>query len=377
MVDFFGGIYEDMTTYFNTYYNAKTMFEEALSEMSTQEAELFPSKTSVAIQQSQPSGKLVNVIEKCSKILQFSKNSSYVDDALLMIGQCYFYQREYPSAMRKFTELSTAFPNSSLYLSARMWMAKTQSRMNEYESAQNSFQEVIKLAKEEDDEEILMESYLELMRMSIAREEKRKAIDYGNQFIAVSNDDEKSSQVMLQIGNLYNEMNETNNAIKSYEAVEDYSPTYKTKYQALLELAKLKRKISDYETSLDLLEDLKSESIFEEFYDRIDLEIANTLMAQNQIEKAMDIYYQLDTTFARNESGGLAQYEIAKYLEFQLNNIDSAKYFYERCAASNAPKEIVQIASKRNQHWAKRKNLWDSIDKVNQEIIKLQKFPGD
>ncbi len=375
VTDFAGGLFEDVTTYFNVYYNAKTQFNEALEEVKQQQTEIFSTKPYVP-----PGGavtKFLNVIEKCSKILQYSSTSSYVDDALMMIGQCYYYQNEYPSAIRKFTELRDNFPNSSLNLDARLWIAKSNARSNDLEKAVDGLQNLIKIAEEEDEEDILMEAYIEMMKISLSKNEYEKAIDFGNKFIQVSNDDEKSSQVMLEIGLTYTKLNLIEKAVEAFDRVSDYSPTYKTLFRSRLEFAKLNRQLKNFELALEVLDDLKSETIFEEFYDQVELEKGFNYLARGEIEDALQKFHYIDTTFSSKESGGVAQYELGQYVEHNLYNLDSAKYFYDRASRSQAPQEIVQNASKKSLLLSKRKNLWENINNLNVQIEKLLTFPID
>jgi len=373
--DFFGGVFEDVTTYFNTYYNARTSFNEAIAEVNQQQTELFSTKPYVP-----PGGsvtKFVNVIEKCSKILQYSSTSSFVDNALMMIGQSYYYQKEYPSAIRKFTELRDNFPNSSLNLSSRLWLAKSVSASRDYEQASKQFEEVITAALEEDEEEIVAESYLELMKLNIAKNEYEKVISFGNEFIKYSGNDEKSSQVMLEIGLTYVKMNKIEDAVKSFEDVADFSPSYKTLFKSELEYAKLNRLLGKYSTGMNVLDDLKSETIYEEFFDQVDLEIGMNYLAQNLTDEALEKFHYIDTSFASKESGGIAQYQLANYIESNLANLDSAKYYYDRASRSQAPQEIVKEAAKKSSILTKRKSIWDNIDNLTAQITNLRKFPED
>ncbi len=373
--DFFGGVFEDVTTYFNTYYNARTAFNEAITEINRQQTELFTTKPYVP-----PGGavnKFVSVIEKCSKILQFSSTSSFVDNALMMIGQSYYYQKEYPSAIRKFAELRDNFPNSSLNLSSKLWLAKSVAASKDYEQASKQFEEVIAAALEEDEEEIAAESFLELMKINIAKNEYEKVISFGNEFIKYSDNDEKSSQVMLEIGLTYVKMNKIEDAVRAFEDVADFSPSYKTLFKSELEYAKLNRVLGKYNAGMNVLEDLKSEPIYEEFYDQVDLEIGMNYLAQNLTQEALEKFHFIDTSFASKESGGIAQFQLARYIESNLANLDSAKYFYDRASRSQAPQEITKEAAKKSSILAKRKSIWDNIDNLTVQVTNLRKFPED
>jgi TolA-binding protein len=373
--EFFGGVFEDVTTYFNTYYNASIAFDEAVSEINQQQSELFSTKPYI------PPGsavnKFVSVIEKCSKILQYSSTGSFVDDALMMIGQSYYYQKEYPSAIRKFSELRDNFPNSSLNISARFWLAKSIAGSNDLEQATKQFNDIITIALNKDDENIAADAYLELMKISITKNEYEKVLYYGDEFIKFSNDDEKSSQVMLENGLTYIKMNKIEEAVKAFEKARDFAASYKTLFRSELELAKLNRVLKKYDLGMNVLEDLKSESIYEDFFDQVELEMGMNLLAQGRVEAALEKFHYVDTSFTSRESGGIAQYQLARFIETSLSNLDSAKYYYDRAARSQAPQSIVQEASTKSSLLSKRKTIWDNIDNLNKQITSLRTFPQD
>lgn len=148
--------FEDFTTYFNIYYNANRLFNEAESELLKQQKDIFTTK--VIAPGGNITNKFVQVIEKCSKILQFHQNSSFVDDALMMIGKSYYYQREYPSAIRKFSELITNFPNSKYYLEAQLWIARSYAQTVEIDRALRLLNEVYLQAKDRKNREIMSDA---------------------------------------------------------------------------------------------------------------------------------------------------------------------------------------------------------------------------
>ncbi len=144
--NFFIRSFEDFTTYFNIYYNASRIFSEAEEELLKQQKDLFTTK--VIAPGGNVTNKFVQVIEKCSKILQYHQNSSLIDDALFMIGKSYYYQREYPSAIRKFTELITNFPESDYYLESKFWIAKSYAQTVEIDRSLRLLNDIYLEAKE-------------------------------------------------------------------------------------------------------------------------------------------------------------------------------------------------------------------------------------
>jgi len=121
--------------YYNTFYNTKKVYKEALEEQRRRPAnENRPGSGEIQ--------KYDKAIEKASKLLQLHPKSRYVDDALLLIGECFFYKQEYLKAQRKFQELLTLFPQSGLGPRAQLWLAKTNIELNDYAGAEQVLKEL-------------------------------------------------------------------------------------------------------------------------------------------------------------------------------------------------------------------------------------------
>ena len=86
-------VWEDFTTYFNLYYNTTDLFDQA--ETAIKESQKDPFSLVEVPLPGNAQTLLAKVIEKCSKILQFQSKSSFVDNALLMVGKCFYYQKNY------------------------------------------------------------------------------------------------------------------------------------------------------------------------------------------------------------------------------------------------------------------------------------------
>ena len=105
---YMGNRIENFSTFFNAYYTAQDEFEQAMEEFRTTTIAAYNRRLdSLNINTSLSSGgkeKLNNVIKRASKIIQFKKNSRYLDDAVLLIGKAYFFLNDYLQAERKFNE---------------------------------------------------------------------------------------------------------------------------------------------------------------------------------------------------------------------------------------------------------------------------------
>ena len=110
--------------YFNTFFNAKKYFhdaekqrEERLKKEKKQKQQgLTADQNQRGLNPDRPSAQESKnydlSIEKASKVLEFYPTSKYIDDALFLLGKCFFRKLDYQKAERKFIELRENFPNS-------------------------------------------------------------------------------------------------------------------------------------------------------------------------------------------------------------------------------------------------------------------------
>ena len=163
------GVWGDFTTYFNLYYNTNHLFNEAESSIQQDRADLFA--TTLPKIKAGDDQKLQKVIEKCSKILQFSSDSRFVDDALLILGKSFYYQENYLKATREFDELLQTQPDSDLRLEAQLWLGKSQLRLNRDTEALATLKKVREEATAQEENEILENALIEEIKYKISTDD--------------------------------------------------------------------------------------------------------------------------------------------------------------------------------------------------------------
>ena len=100
--------------YFNTFYNARTLFRQA-------EARYLREGFSPALRD-----QYNKVIEKCVVVIRYFPNTPYVDDALYMLGVSYLRLGDYDRSRRRFRELLGVFPDSPLREKALLGLAEAE-----------------------------------------------------------------------------------------------------------------------------------------------------------------------------------------------------------------------------------------------------------
>ncbi len=368
---FFSGcsLWTNFTTYFNVYYNTKELFAEAETLIKEQKRDLFAT-TELVI----PGGANTNlnkVIEKCSRILQFGSESDYVDDALLIIGKSFYYQKNYLKGIRKFQELLATQPESDLLLETELWIGKCQMKLREENTGINTLKSVRAKAIEEDENEIIKESYVEEIVYYISKENNQAALTLLNEFLEVSDDDIVNAEIVYQAGKLYIIENEIENAINSFSKVFDYSPSYDIEQDANIQLAMALREGGEKEKALEIFESMRDEDKYSQAFDIIDLETGITLYELDRVDEAVEKLTVVDTTYTNLTTSGTARYMIGEIYENHYNNYDSASSYYTRASSSAITDEYKPLALDKSKLFKKYALLRSSIDSNEKKLFYL------
>ncbi|HEY7751367.1 MAG TPA: tetratricopeptide repeat protein, partial [Ignavibacteriaceae bacterium] len=204
------GVWDNLTTYFNLYYNTSLLFENAEEQILKQKRELF------TIEPINVPGnintELVKVVEKCSKILQYHSETGYFEDALYIIGKSFFYQKNYQKSQRKFLELLAVDPNSDYALESELWIGRNQMKLKNYSEGLTTLNAVRTKAIEEGEDDIIKISFIEEISYRVSIEEYTGAIELANALIEETDDNTIKAEVYYEIGNLNMKIEDIENA---------------------------------------------------------------------------------------------------------------------------------------------------------------------
>ena len=365
-------IWGNFTTYFNLYYNTKDIFDQAEEAINSEKQDLFSTEElnvpGSALQ-------LLNkVIEKASQILQFHRESAYVDDALLMLGKSFYYQKNYLKSLREFQELIATQPNSDLILEAKLWIGKADLSLKKYDEALSVLESVRKQGINEGENDIVAKAYIEEIKYKLIQKDYSGAVTSSKELLNFSQNGEINAEIVYEIGKLYELLNDPENAILSFQKVFDYSPSFDIEFGARLELGKAYREDGKPDKALSIFTEMKSNKIYSDSYDQIDLEMGITEVDLKNYSLALSDFKTVDTTFANSQSAGFANYHLGELYQYNMPNYDSASYYYSRALASRLPADYIVPANEKIQRLRKYKALKDNIEQ-NYKKLEYVKNP--
>jgi TolA-binding protein len=342
--------------YFNTYYNTKKLYKEALEEQKRRAADGKPTSTEIQ--------KCDKAIEKASKLLQLHPKSRYVDDALLLIGECFFYKQDYLKAQRKFQELITIFPKSGLVPRAQLWLAKTNVELTDYAAAELVLKE---LQQREKKGELAHQAEYLLGEIYFRREQLPQA---AKEFEAAARKlgDEKMR------GAAYMRLGECCMALQQYDlaaaALRRASTIAKNdvdfKFHARLRYADALKNDRRLEEALTVLNGMLREFSTHRDLPLAKLEIADCTRLQGKIESAVKQYADIIQNHQRTEASAAAYFALGEIHERYTDDYNKAKESFDNVRRENARSDKVTEAGSRS------KALGDLI-KLKETIATLEK----
>lgn len=363
------GMWQNFTTYFNLYYNASTLYDKSEEQILLQKKELFSTEPPAV--PASVNTDLQKVIEKCSNILQFSSGTAFVDEALMMLGKSFYYQKNYLKSRRKFEELISSRPESEYVLEARLWIGKCDMRLKNYSDALETLSEVRRIAAEEDEDEILQDAFIEEIVYRKTINDIQGAIQSANELIEQSDNDEIKAEVWYEVGNLNLQINDLQNAVAAYRNVFDYSPRYELEVDSKIKLGRALREIGNAEEALSLFEDMNSEDKYAEKYSDIELEIGKTQSVLGNYNEAVSKLVYVDTTYKNSANSGAAKYEIARIYEIGFKRLDSAAVYYQKASSSTLPKDYIDPAKEKNRLFSRYITLSNQHSKYSKQLFYL------
>ncbi len=287
---------------------------------------------------------LTSVTKRCGKILLLYPESKWVDDALLLMGNCFVLRREYLSAVRKFDELVNLYAESELVDQARYMKAYT---LILQDSELQALTELAGLIAESDDKLIREKAIYLRGRVLLHDLDYKNAITHLETYMAEFPEGEKSAQVRLDLGASLLRTGKPEQAIEVLQEVADR--TREDGLVAGLQIARAHKQLGEYETAISMFEDLVVTSEEDTLKARARMETADVLLEQGRTDSAISILTEADSLLpdGQRDLKSEINYTIGMIHEKHLGDFDEAKIAYVRAGGSQT--EFSILAAKKNK----------------------------
>ncbi|MFH1312695.1 MAG: tetratricopeptide repeat protein [Candidatus Eisenbacteria bacterium] len=287
---------------------------------------------------------LTSVTKRCGKILLLYPKSKWVDDALLLMGNCFVLKREYPSAMRKFDELINLYAESELVDQARYMRAYT---LILQELEPQALTALAGLIAETDVKLVREKSVFLRGRVYLNNLDHKNAITHLKTYMTEFPNGRKSARVRLDLGASLLRTGRPEEAIEVLEVVRGRAG--ENGLIAGLQIGRAHKQLGEYETAISIFEGIIVKSEEDTLKARARMETAGVLIEQGKPDSAISILTEADSLLA-NENRELKaelSYKIGMIHEKHLGDFDAAKVAYGRAGGSQT--EFSILAAKKTK----------------------------
>ncbi len=269
--------------YYNSYYNAKKSYNNALKIIEKSNSTSVPGNAVTAF----------NIaIAKASRVLELYPNSRWADDAVLIIGKSYYFMGQIGDAKLKFQELILNFPYSKLVPEARSLHVKTLIDEGKLEPAEYELNEII--AAEDVKTELKSDAFLSLANLRFQRGDYESAIELSRQLVSESKSNELKSNAQNMIAESYFMLENYEQAASEYRKVNDYDPPFSILYNSRFKLGKSLELSGNYDRAIEEYSLILYDGEYKDRYTDVMLEIAGLWESKGELEQSIYVLEQLN-----------------------------------------------------------------------------------
>ncbi|NLJ82353.1 MAG: hypothetical protein GX330_04425, partial [Bacteroidales bacterium] len=310
--------YHGITTRYNIYFNGNESFKEAKDALSKQTRDnytdmlpvyVYPDKT-VALSYSPQWDR---TIEKCSKaiakhsmLIKGVEHCKPIDDTYLLMGQAYFYRQDYYDALRVFSYIMNTHTNGNVWADAFTWRSKTNLQLNRIEDAEENLEQIRHAISTHKNKKYKQHWHAVMADRFIRQEEYDAAIIHLSELEKVTfiKKDFKT-RVIFILGQLYQELEQYDEAAKRYKKVIKRNPIYEMEFNAALNMM-LCQKESKYDSKSKLkkmIKDIRNEEYKDQIFyvlAKLDFEKEDTLAAIRNLEAS--VFWSISNKYQKTVS---------------------------------------------------------------------------
>lgn len=349
--------------YYNTFFNAKENFNQGVDKQKNVKTE---QQVSAEVKKH-----FDKAIEKSWKLIDiYGDSSKYADDALLLIGQSYYYLQDFPKSERVLEQFILKYTESDLLDHAKLWLAKTYIALQSEEKALDLLNNIFegKVSNQN-----AAQAFFILGELYFKKQDYQKAIGNLEKCVEITSDDEIRGNAEYMMGESYSALGQYENAISHFEKLEKLEVSPLLEFEALMQKLNALTHLKKYQEADKILRLMLRDQRFKEQFSIIETKLAYISELQGDIEYAMPLYYEVLKKFPRKEGAALSAYHLAQLYEFKYGNFDSAKTYYENVKKQFANSEMAEEAETRSRLLMDYIKIRDQLLKDRKDFTRLQR----
>jgi TonB family protein len=336
--------------YYNTFFHARQSYEQAER---AREAAPADQRHTIGLDLYE------QAMKRCAKVILEYPDSRWVDDAILLMGKCFYAREDYLGAFRKFDELLLYYESSNLARDARFWKAKTLVALERYDEAVPALQKF----REGKKDDLRRQAIYLLALVEHQRGNHEGAAEGLELYLAESKKGPERGEVLRRLGDSYRRTEKSDRALRAYgEYLKDPLLESDLRLATELEIVDLLVEGKRFGEAYRLLDDLAEEAERPDDSLRIAFGRGKALMEEEKTDEAIEFLRSALVEAPSTESAGAIAWLLGETYLDVYDNKDSAAAAYRKAAALPGPEERRAAATARAKDLDEYLGLRGEID---------------
>ncbi len=321
--------------YFNTFHNIRKSFNSAEKSRRKSGREKA-SGTEVREYNS--------AITKASRVLERHPNSSYVDDALYIIGTSYYYLEEFDKSARKFKELFANYPKSEFIPRSRLMYAKAKIMLKEEAEAVVIFEEIL---EKETRKDMKANAARTLGQYYFDTKDYEQANLYFQALIDSLGDDSDKLRAYTFMADGYFDLFRFADAEDNYQQALDQGPDTLENYRIMYRMAECDYFLNNVSSGLDRLRQLADDELYYDSLPILRLMMAEGYERDGDVGAAMELYEKITVESPGTEAASRAYYYQGLIYQYDFEDLYRARYAYSNARKEKRGSDVYEDAARR------------------------------
>jgi TolA-binding protein len=366
---YIGNRVENFGTYFNTFYNSKENFNDAYEDYVNRVLANYGDRLDsiyITPKLSQESiDKFTKCIEKASKVIQYHKSSDFMDKAVLMIGEAFFYLGDYLKAERKFSEFVSKLNNSPLNEKALLFLSKTQLRLGNTKIALESLERIINTTNSPG---IKADAYQTIGEYYLSRKDYQSSISNYKKAIEFSSDDEFKAQMQYLVASVISR-SDSKSAAYEFDKVSNFDPTFELEYFSRKNQVKNLIISDQFSLAKSLIDKMRLKyKDYPNYLAEIEVLDGRNYFQKKDYKKALSKFKYIIYLYPGTVASSDASFYLADYYDKVLNNYLNTFSLYTFSVSQNLGGLNTNIAQKKVKTFKRYFELHAVISNVQYNI---------
>ena len=344
--------FHNTTVRYNGFFNAKEAKKEAINTLKEGQKDDYDSLISIFFYPTEESVSTIRenmerVVEKTELVIdrhemKVSKRekrpmkkpemNKWIDDSWLLMGQAYFYERNYWKAEEIFLYVKRKYTNPDMKVLANLWLVRNYLEKGDERECAEILEEIETIKKFP--EELRAEYNLVLADVAIKSGELKEAAGYLENAILFTKKKKDKARPTFILAQIYQRLGKSTESIEAYKQVLKLRPSYEMAFYSQINQAiAFKRKSGNADVIKDKLYKMLKDEKNVEYFDQIYFALAELELEERNIPGGVDLLNKsLEANSGNNKQKAKSYLKLAD-LQFDERNYEKAQQYYDSTTA--------------------------------------------